>query len=244
MNWCKNNAFSHQFLPEFAFKGFFVAQDMSHLANLPSLFLPPSLFFFFTLSHREPGLTSIAENVFLSLSPTMHLEGTRPSLGLSQKLLAPLPWGEGGGRPWAVSLSLSSLSPSVTGCATNGLPLPELFSRRGLFCLCALQYSFIHVVLFFSFYFALPDSPLSFAPLLFFPIPFLTPSSGLPTCPPPHPRSSCMRLSSPPCRCHQGVSSTAEACPRRPTWAHTPHRPTHTHRATKAAAPLSPTRPR
>lgn len=137
-----------------------------------------------------------------------------------------------------MSLSLSSLS--LSQAVPLMALLPELFSKHLLFCLCALQYSFIHVVLFFSFYF----TPVSFTPSaclsIRLPRPFLTPSFHLSV----HPRSSCMQLSSPPCRCPPGASSTAEACPRRPTWEHTPRRPTHTHRATKAAAPLSRTRPR
>lgn len=107
---------------------------------------------------------------FLSLSPTMHLEGTRPSLGLSQKLLALLPWGEGGGSATAMSLSLSSLSLSVTGCATNGL-LFQSFLAAVFFFVCALSSIHLFMPSFSSpFIFLPPRLPFSpLPPLPFFP---------------------------------------------------------------------------
>lgn len=93
-----------------------------------SLSRPLSLFSFSIITFFSPwardglsGVTSIAE-VF-SLSPTMHLEGTWPSLGLSERLLALLPWGEGGGWQWRCP----SLSLSVT--QTEAGPLMASSSR-------------------------------------------------------------------------------------------------------------------
>lgn len=109
----------------------------------------------------------------------MHLEGTRPSLGLSEKLLAPLPWGEGGGRR-RPRPSLYRLSLSVTGCATNGLPF-QSFLAGVFFFVCAL--SSIHLFMSsFSSPFILPR----LAPSSFLSIATLLDSISLclPVCPP------------------------------------------------------------
>lgn len=71
-----------------------------------SLLLHHHFFFFFTLSkswalHRDLDSQSVC------LSPTMHLEGTWPSRGLSERLLALLPWGGRGADSGDVPLYLS-----------------------------------------------------------------------------------------------------------------------------------------
>lgn len=71
--------------------------------------------------------------------------------------------GEDGGRWPCPSLCRLCLSLSVTGCATNGLLFQGFLANVFFFVLCALEYSFIHVVLFFSFYFT-PPTPFSLLP--------------------------------------------------------------------------------
>lgn len=77
----------------------------------------------------------------------MHLEGTSPSLGLSERLLALLPWVWGRGGRLTVEMSLCHTN---RGRATNGLFFQSFLAELLLFCLCTLEYSFIHVAPFFS----------------------------------------------------------------------------------------------
>lgn len=157
-----------------------------------------------------------------------------------------------------MSLSIS-LCHTDRGWATNGLFF-QSFLAGIFFFVCAL--SSIHLFM----------SPFS-SPFLFL-LPSLLPFflfflSYCPHTPTPHthtrthillpidlflcslsvylscrPCSSCTQLNLQPCRCPRGQSSTEEACPHKPTWAHTPHPPTRTHRVTRAAAHHHQTRPR
>lgn len=90
-----------------------------------SLFPSPSSLFSPWVRAGLSGVTSIART---SLSPTMHLEGTRPSLALSERLLALLPWGEGGGVTEEMSLSVSRCHTNRSQ-ATNGLVFQSFLSH-------------------------------------------------------------------------------------------------------------------
>lgn len=185
-------------------------------------------------------MTSIAG--MFSLSPTMHLEGTWPSLGLSERLLALLPWGEGGGRTVEMSLSIS-LCHTNRGWATNGLFFHS-FLAGVFFFVCSLSSIHLFMLSLSSFFFFLLRSLLPFLPP---PTPTLSVSLWLPSLSlylSLWPCSSCMQLSWRPCRFPRGPSSTEAACHPKPTWAHTRHPPTHTHRVTRAAVPRCQTRPR
>lgn len=126
--------FLHVFVSYFQYtKNIAGAQDTSGMSHLACSFtnFPLSPFFsLFLLRHHffspwaRAGLSSVTSIArMFSLSPTMHLEGTWPSLGLSERLLALLPWGEGGGWQWRCP----SLSLSVT--QTEAGPLMASSSR-------------------------------------------------------------------------------------------------------------------
>lgn len=103
-------------------------------------------------------MTSIAG---MSLSPTMHLEGTWPSLGLSERLLALLPWGEVGGVTAEMSLSVS-VCHTNSGRTTNGL-VYQSFLSHVFFFVCAL--SSIHLFMLpLSSPFSPPPTPLLLRP--------------------------------------------------------------------------------
>lgn len=143
--------------------------------------------------------------------------------------------GEDGGRWPCPSLCRLCLSLSVTGCATNGLLFQGFLANVFFFVLCALEYSFIHVVLFFFFYFTPPDSPFSFAP----PTHHYPPSLRLPACLPVCPPLTAVVCSS--ARRHAGVTGK-QAAWRKPAPAGQPGNtlPTDQHTPTERQRPQLP----
>lgn len=225
------------------------AQDtsgMSHLAcsftNLPLSF---PIITFFSPWARDRALRRDLDsrNVF----PFSH-DAPGGDMAISvpvREAVSASPMGWGRGLTVEMSLSISCCHTN-RGRATNGLFF-QSFLAAVFFFVCAL--SSIHL---FMSPFSSPFFPFlpSLLPLFFL---FLT------VHPPPQiqflpvslsvylslwPCSSCTQLSWQRCRCLRGLSSTQEACPLKPTWAHTPHPATHTHRATRAATPRNQTRPR
>ena len=156
---------------------------------------------------------------------------------------SPMGWGRG----LTVEMSLSiARCHTNRGRATNGLFF-QSFLAAVFFFVCALSSIHLFMSSFSSPFFPLP--PLSSPSLLPFsycpPFPQIQFSSvSLSAYLSLWPCSSCTQLSWQRCRCLRGPSSTQEACPLKPTWAHTPHPATHTHRATRAATPRNQTRPR
>lgn len=112
-------------------------------------------------------MTSIAG--MFAFSPTMHLEGTWPSLGLSERLLALLPWGEEevGRRQWTVKMSLSSsLCHTNRGQATNGFFFQSFLADLSFF-VCALSSIHLFMSSLSSPFFSSSSSSVSY-PLPFF----------------------------------------------------------------------------
>lgn len=109
-------------------------------------------------------MTSIAG---MSLSPTMHLEGTRPSLGLSERLLALLPWDEGGGWQRRCPSLFLSVTQTVAGPLMASSPRAFYPTSSFLFVSSRVfKYSCFPSLLLFS-------SPL---------VSFLSPCLSLSTC--------------------------------------------------------------
>lgn len=89
-------------------------------------------------------MTSIVGSV--CLSPTMHLEGT--SLGLSERLLALLPWGEGGEADAGnVPLSHKQEAGPLMASSSRALQLPSSFF---IFILLVRSHVFIYSCHLFS----------------------------------------------------------------------------------------------